>query len=70
MPNICNILEDSQLCRSHSFLIRYKEEAHELNDGFHWRLTVDNVGVKNKDNLFEVTGIAERYELRKTLVLI
>ncbi len=35
--------EINQSFRTRVFVIRYKDEIHELNDGVHWRLTVPNV---------------------------
>ena len=45
--NMCQVDDESKTFRCRSFLIRYRDEIHELNDGCHWRLTVPAVNVLN-----------------------
>lgn len=41
--NVCHIDNEDQTFRCRSFVIRYRDEKHELNDGVHWRLTIPQV---------------------------
>ena len=41
--NIGHVEDAERTFQSRSFLIRYKDELHELNDGCHWRLTLNKV---------------------------
>ena len=44
--NNCHISETSNTFETRSFLIRYKDEIHELNDGCHWRLTLSKINLQ------------------------
>lgn len=41
--NVCHTNEAVNTFETRSFLVRYKDEVHELNEGCHWRLTLTNV---------------------------
>ena len=41
--NLCHVDEHSNSFCSRSFVVRYKDEEHELNDGVHWRITMPDV---------------------------
>eukprot|EP01038_Epipyxis_sp_PR26KG_P010970 gene10970-14734_t len=41
--NVCEVDDAERQFRSRSFVIRYKDEKHELNDGVHWRFTLPKV---------------------------
>ena len=38
--NMCNVQDKERIFQSRSFMIRYKDECHELNDGCFWRFVV------------------------------
>lgn len=43
--NVCHTNETVNTFETRSFLIRYKDEIHELNEGCHWRLTLTKVDI-------------------------
>lgn len=45
MVHVCHIEDRERAFQSHSFLIRYRDEVHELNDGCHWRVSLQNMPV-------------------------
>ena len=38
----CDVNNDTSFC-CRAFLVRYRDEIHELNDAVHWRLTIPKV---------------------------
>lgn len=48
--NICHIEDETCSFQGHSFLIRYKDEIHELNDGCHWRVTLQHLKITHENS--------------------
>jgi len=57
--NVCHIEDQKRAFQGHSFLIRYRDEIHELNDGCHWRVSIQQLQIIHENSKMMLSNIGQ-----------